>query len=100
MNMIMEECHERVYSSDAGVEQACLVCTSFVVMAARSLSLRFSLAFRLRHKKKNFLVQCYHGELDEELDRKLDLVDTGRTNRSVVLSMDYKFINNIRIDSL
>ena len=24
MNMIMEECHERVYSSDAGVEQVVL----------------------------------------------------------------------------
>eukprot|EP00938_MAST-03A_sp_MAST-3A-sp1_P001930 g1930.t1 len=50
MNMIMEECHERVYSSDAGVDQVVL---GLYIVRGDNIAIV--------------------GELDEELDGKLDL---------------------------
>ena len=73
MNMIMEECHERVYSSDAGVEQ--VVLGLYIVRGDNmyvSLSLSLSL-LSVSNTKTTFLYSAIVGELDEELDGKLDL---------------------------
>jgi U6 snRNA-associated Sm-like protein LSm8 len=78
MNMIMEECHERVYSSDAGVEQ--VVLGLYIVRGDNMyvfFSFIFSFSSRAKTRKKITLNYYQHsaivGELDEEIDGKLDL---------------------------
>ena len=91
MNLIMEGCHERVYSSDTGVEQVDLglyiirgdnmyVCNVYVYSRSRSTSYPFSHAFpfylaHTTHTCVFFYVKnrAIVGEIDKDVDAQLDL---------------------------